>query len=161
MRSILTKLKEDLSNLKDIIDELNTGFDDYKDDIKIDGKNIGMANIEQPDKLAYYDEIKVISKILVDYIELKVKAKRSQLLRQIMDHESRTLTDTAKDRLIDNDEEYLHLQKSYLEARELYGRLHVRVKAFEARGWSLTNLVKIHEKGLQNITLFIDKKDKK
>jgi len=153
---VIAQLNKDLSNFDAIITSYEKSMDGWKDNLRINGKNLESANIEQPTWIAYYDQLKVDMKILTDYMDMLVKERRAKMFRIISQNQSYDYTDNAKNKLIDDDEGYIALNKRYLVAKEMYLKLDSIVTCFSQRSFSLNNIVKIREKELENITVFIN-----
>jgi methyl coenzyme M reductase subunit C-like uncharacterized protein (methanogenesis marker protein 7) len=152
----MARLTDNLSNLPSILKIYRDTLLTSVDDVSINGKNIESANIEQPSLIARYDELKVELKIMVDYIDVKIAQRRSQAFKQITDGSSLDYSDRAKERMIDDDPTYVDLSLKMLDVKELYLKYDSVIKQLEQRSYSLTNIVKIREKELQNITLYKD-----
>lgn len=126
---------------------------EYKKDLNLNGKNLQVANVEQPSLIAYYDQITVEIHAYVKYLEMIEKDIRGTAYKKIRDSASRDYTEAAIQRLIDSDGEYLKVHSLLIDIEELYETSKSIVKCFEQRSYSLNNLVKIHEKELHNITV--------
>ena len=148
------KINSELSNIDDILKSVKNIIISAKKDISLDGKNIAVANVEQPSLISYYDELKSELKHLVDYSDLLLKKKKGELYKQILESLSKSLTDRALDKLVDSDDEYITLYRKHLDIKELYDKLYNIVNAFTQRSYSLNNLVRIYENELHNITVY-------
>ena len=148
------KLNNDLSNMDKVLKPVRKIIKNAKKDISLDGKNIGVATVQQASLLAYYDEIKVELKHLVDYSQMLIKQKKGEIYKNILNNLAKSLTDTALNKLVESDEEYLDAYRRYLDIKELYDKASSVVNAFTQRSYSLNNLVKIYENELQNITVY-------
>lgn len=150
----IDKLNEDLSNIDDILKPARKDLKEAKKDISLDSKNIAVANVEQPSLMAYYDQTKVELKFLTEYAEVLLKKKKGELFKEILESYSKSLNDRAIDKLIDSDPTYVELYRTYLEIKELYEKYIAIVNGFSQRSYSLTNLVKVYEKELQDIKVY-------
>lgn len=157
MSVILSKLdRKNLTNLDVILANYEDRLDGWKKNIIIDGKNIEGANIEQASWLAYYDEIKVELKTLVDFMDMKVKEIRGNVTIDIIKHSGEAHTHISREKLVDCNPEYLKMYQYYLLAKEVYNLADSITNQFLQRAYVLTNLVKIRVAGIQDITLYID-----
>jgi len=156
MREHISTLKKDLSNLDEILAKIDKAISLYDNDVGIDGKNIEAANIEQPSMMAYYDEIKVACKILLDYVDMRIRYKKGILFDHISKDASYSYGERAIEKMIEGDDEFHSLSEKYLEVKERYLMLESIITAFQQRSYSLTNIVKIREHELENITLHIN-----
>ncbi len=142
-----------MPNLEKILAKIDDELKTYFDDLEIKGKNIEVANVEQPSLMAYYDQIAVRCENIMDYCETIVKKVRAERMKYIRDNSSKDYTDTAIQRMIDADKDYLNVHMKYLEAKEKYDIAKSIVKSFEQRSYSLNNIVRIRENELENITI--------
>lgn len=144
-----------LTNLPKVLASIEKRIDGWEEQIKIDGKNIEVANVEQPSWIAYYDQLCVETGTILDYIELQVKKVRAEQMRHIKDNLSKDYTDSAIQKIIDGNPLYIEKQELYLEVKEVYDKCRAIVEAFKQRSYSLNNIVKIREAELENITIRI------
>lgn len=152
--SIIKKLGgEGLPNLEKVLASIDEDLKTYSDDLAILGKNIEAANVEQPSLMAWYDQIAVKCENIMDYCETIVKKVRAERMKYIKDNSSKDYTDTAIQRMIDADKEYLNIYMKFLEVKEKYDIAKSIVKSFEQRSYSLNNIVRIRENELENITI--------
>ncbi len=56
----------------------------WKDNIKLNGKNIEVANMEQASWIAYYDEIRSEIKSILNYYSVKLKQVRGNVYQEII-----------------------------------------------------------------------------
>lgn len=150
--------KKDFKNLVSILDRYDEKLKDWKTHLKIDGKNIESANIEQASWLAYYDEIKIELKTLVDFMDMKIKEIRGKVTNMILNKSSEIHNEKTRERLIDCDPDYIKMYQISLEVKEIYSLADSIVNQFIQRGYILTNLVRIRTSDIQDVTLYIDGK---
>lgn len=125
----------------------------WQADIALDGKNLRSAVVEQPSLLAYYDQTAVEAGYYVDLMEMRLKRVRAERTKFIRDNFARDYTDSAVQRAVEGDKEYQKVYEIYIEVKEVYDRCKSLVESLRQRSYSLNNLVKIHEKELENITI--------
>lgn len=128
-------------------------IEDWEEDLKLDGKNIQSAIVEQPSLVAYYDQISVDASYVVDYMEMQLKKVRAERIKFIKENFAKDYTDTAINRVVEGDKEYNKTYALLLEARSVHDRCKAIVDAFRQRAYCLNNLVKIYENELYNITI--------
>lgn len=128
-------------------------IEDWEEDLKLDGKNIQSAIVEQPSLVAYYDQISVDASYVVDYMEMQLKKVRAERIKFIKENFAKDYTDTAINRVVEGDKEYNKTYALLLEARSVHDRCKAIVDAFRQRAYCLNNLVKIYENELHNITI--------
>lgn len=155
--TILLKLDTDkFSNLIEILDAYDSKLKDWKKHLVLDGKNIQSANVEQASWLAYYDEIRIELQTLLEFFDMKVKESRGTAVRRLLNKQDNILNEKTRERLIDEDPAYIKRNMLFLEVQELYNLSHSIVKQFEQRQYTLTNLTKIHQAQISDITLRMD-----
>lgn len=157
MSVILAKLdRKEFKNLPEILEAYEKRMHGWEDNVKIDGKNIEAANIEQASWLAYYDQVKVELRTLVNFLEMKEKEMRGKLTRQVIDHSSMDINERTRERMIDAEPEYIRIHSNYILADEVYRTADMITNQFLQRAYALNNLVKIRVASIQDITLYID-----
>lgn len=144
---------EKIINLPNFIEKIEDALNGWQDNIKIDGKNIEYANVEQPSWIAYYDQLAVEVYYNLEYLDMTVKRVRAERMKFIKENSSVDYTDSAIQKLIDGDKEYIKYYEMYLIIKELYDKCKSIVEAFKQRSYSLNNIVKIRERELENITI--------
>lgn len=135
--------------------EIEKKIENWRDDVSLDGKNLQSAVVEQPSLLAYYDQVAVEAGYYVDLMEMMVKKVRAERIKFIRDNFARDYTDSAIQKAVDGDPQYVKVYEIYIEVKEVYDKCKSLVEAFKQRSYSLNNLVKIHENELENITIRI------
>lgn len=145
-----TYIKDDFSNLPQLIDKLNDELDDWKNKLQLKGKSLELANAEQPAWYAHYDQLKVEWASILKFAEMKVKQERGRIYRLLTNSSSIDLSDKAKDRLIDADPSFLKIYQFYIEIDFIYNKLCSICSQFEQRSYTLTNIVKIRTHNLEN-----------
>lgn len=157
MSVILAKLdRKTFKNLPEILETYETRLNGWESNVKIDGKNIESANIEQASWLAYYDQIKVELRTLVNFLEMKEKEIRGKLTMEIIRNSSLDHNERTRERMIDAEPEYIKMHSNFLLADEVYRTADMVVNQFLQRAYALNNLVKIRVAQIQDITLYID-----
>jgi hypothetical protein len=153
---ILNKISDEdlLSEIDSIIELYSKKIKDWKQNIKLDGKNIEVVNIQQVAWCAYYDEMRVQIKSIHDFLDMKIRQIRGKLFLKISTSSSNDYSDRAKERIIDDSPEYLAIYRKYLEIKELYENIQSIVDQFKNRSYTLNNIVNIRIAALQDETLY-------
>lgn len=152
----MTSTEPYFQNLVGLLLGIDEKLNGWEDNLKIDGKNIQRAVVEQPSWLAYYDQVSVEADSILYHMDMHVKRIRGERFVAIKYNATREYTDTAIQRVIDADPEYITTYKLYLEVRETYEKCKSIVDAFKQRAYSLNNIVKIREHELENITIRLE-----
>lgn len=144
---------EGLPNLDKFLAKIDEDLKGWAENIEILGKNIEAANVEQPSWIAFYDQVAVRVQSALNYCETIEKKVRAERMKYIKDNSTKDYTDTAIQRMVDADKEYLSIHMKYLQLEEKYLECRGIVKSFEQRSYSLNNIVRIRENELENITI--------
>lgn len=138
----IAAIRKDLQNMMPMLNAVRGALKVAKDDIKIKGKTLRVANVEQPSLFAEYDEIRVYLQSLSDYIDILL-AKRRAVVIKIISEQSLDYGERLKERLVDEDDEYNNLRLQKLEADEVLELAKSVCKQFEQRGYTLNNITKL------------------
>ena len=145
--------------LNDIIKKIahiESEIADWETDINLDGKNLQAALIEQPSYLARYDQLASEAGYYVDCVDIMVKRVRAERIRYIKQNFAKDYTDSAIQKIVDGDEQYLNTYQIYIEVKYLYDRCRSLVDSFKQRSYALNNIVKVRESELQDITISLE-----
>lgn len=137
-------------NLPQVIDTYQKALEEVEDNLKIRGKRLEWANVEQAAWLSYYDERRIELRVLVKHLEAKVQRKRGQLWIFYTEQYNRELGPKDKDQYINTDEQYLTQYDLLLEVEELYKKYDSVVEAFRSRGYALRNITEIRVHSLED-----------
>ena len=149
MSSRIPELGEKSKNLPTILAEYADELETVEENLKIKGKRLETANYEQPGWLSHYDQRKIELYTLVKYYEGEVARVRGKLFTKYTETHSHELSDRAKDKYIDNEQAYLTMRELYLEIKEMFDQYESVVKAFEARGFALRNIVNLRVSSME------------
>ena len=120
--------------------------------LTINGKSFLTANQEQPQWMSYYDERKIELKTLIDHIDIEVERVRTKLIRGFEKHH-RDLSDTMRRTYVNNEPEFIEIQRLRLTVQELYGKYGSIVECFKQRGYSLKNITAAMQANIQDSIL--------
>ena len=138
----IAAIRKDLSNMMDVLNSIRVVLKEAKKDVKIAGKTLRHANIEQPAQYGYYDEIRVHLQSLSDYLEIKVAQRRAVVIK-IITEQSLDYGERLKEKLVDEDEVYIDWKLKKLEADEVLELAKSVGKQFEQRGYTLRNITNL------------------
>lgn len=139
MSYIRKELGEKYKNFNKVFGKYAEIIIDYEQDLAIEGKQLELANREQPIRMAYYDERRIELKVYVEFFEMEILKVKSKLMKG-MESYPRELSDRMKEKYIEGEEAYLNVYEKYLEVKELYGKFDSIVNAFTQRGFALRNI---------------------
>lgn len=139
----LELLHQNVANVVKIIEVFEDDLKDYKEHLRLKGKNLVVANNEQPSWLVYYDARRTKLKASLDFMEAHVQSVRGKLWKDYTENYSRDLQTKDKEQYINNEPNFLNAYELYLELKELYDRYVAIVDAFKARGYALNNITRL------------------
>ena len=139
----LDLLRDNLANIATIVEVYEQELDEFKEHLRLKGKNLVQANQEQPAWLVYYDVKRSELKIVVDFMESQVMKVKGKLWKDYTENYSRDLQTKDKEQYINNEPSYLTMLQLYLEAKELYDKYVAVVDSFKARGYALNNITRL------------------
>jgi hypothetical protein len=136
-------VKKDLSNLQVVLYEIRALLNNAKNEVKIAGKTLRKANVEQPALFGYYDEIRVHLQHLSDFVEIQILRRKAQVLKYISENSQMDFGERVREKLVDDDPEYVDLRIKKLEVEEVLEMTKSICKRFEQRGYTLNNISKL------------------
>jgi len=114
-----------------------------KKDLELRGKSLELANRENSSLQHYYEGFRVQLNCLLKYLEVIIERHRSKVFQHLTEKNSRDLSDKAKDRYIDGNDEYLSLFEAYIAVKEVHDNYASVVEAFRSRGFQLRNITEL------------------
>lgn len=150
--SIKEQVGKDYVNLSKVLEPYLKDLENYEHHLEIKGKTIELANREQPQHMAYYDERRVELHTLVKFFDSEINRVRATLL-QGMEQYPRDVSERMKEKYVAQEEAYLKVYEKYLAANEVYELYVSIVEAFKARGYALNNITKIRVAALEDVIL--------
>jgi hypothetical protein len=153
--SILNELKEDLSNLHQIL--LSYGELLKKEsikDISVGGKTIQYANQEQASLFSYYDQIRVELETICDYIDLKCREVKAASIKSILKNSEKSYGERILEKMVDENPKFIDIQKKLIKAKEMYLLSKSIVQSIEHRGYALNNITKIKVAAIEETILY-------
>ena len=136
----LISLRKDLTNLDKVLSNVRASLSSATNEVKLAGKSLRTANVEQPSLFGYYDEIRVHLQSLSDYVEIKLVARRAAVIRYISDNSALDYGERVKEKLVDEDPDYNEWKLRKLEVDEVLELSKSICDQFTQRGYSLKNL---------------------
>jgi len=153
LRHLMTKDGLDVNMIPDRLEYYSNRLEDWKEDLSLKNKNIRDVCIDQHSIAAYYDEIKVELSTFVAYLELMREKRAGEVNQMVKENSKFDHSDRSIALLIKKDEDYIFYERLRMEADELYRRAYAICNQFQQRSYTLTNIVKIMESELQDVTL--------
>lgn len=143
MSKPLELLHENIENILKIIPAYEQDLEGYEENLHLKGKNIIVANAEQPSWFVYYDTRRAELKNALEYMELYVQKIRGKLWKEYTENYSRDLQAKDKEQYINNEKAFLDAYELYLELKDLYDKYVSVVEGFKNQGYVLTNISRI------------------
>jgi hypothetical protein len=139
----ISEIGDGFEKLPAVLAEYDQALGYSTEEIKIKGKTIEQANMENPTHQSFYDQKRIELKTLTDYINMDVQRIRGKLFKQFKETHSRELNEREINQYINNENAYLTKFQLYLEVKEMYNKYQSVVEAFTARGYALNNITKV------------------
>lgn len=151
--SLIHDVGKKLEHLPGVIDTYSGYLEDFESNLKIEGKNLERANVEQASWGSYYDQRRIELRTLVKFMESELERIRGKLWTFYTEKYSRDLGTRDKDQYINNDQEYLSYLELFLEVKELHDKFEAVVDAFKSRGFALRNITDLRVHSLADANL--------
>lgn len=153
MSKLLIELKEDNSNLLQILEPYYKDIEEAAPRITIKGKTLAHANQEQPSWQSYYDERRISLHSLVKHFETLLDSKKGELWKKYTENHSRDLNSKDKEYYILNSPTYITYKQLLIEVQEIYSNFVAICDAYKMRGYALRNLTDLHVNSLQDVVV--------
>lgn len=150
---ILQDVGEDLSNINHVLSFYDTEFENIGHHLKIKGRLLDQALIEQPSWVGHYEVHKASLKTLRKYIESRIERARGKLWRQYSEKSNREMTFQDKGNYANHDPVVVELTRLFHEVSEREEQYAAACEALKQRGFMLNSLVKAKSGGFDTILL--------
>ena len=143
-------------NVADIIKNIRiieNNLVDRESDINLNGIALATALIEHPSLLARYDQLCAEAKYYLGFMDIQVKKIKAERVKFIRDSFGKEYTDTAIQKVVDGDPQYVSTMQVYNEVEYVYDRCKSVTETFKRRAYILNNIVKVHEHELEHIII--------
>jgi hypothetical protein len=137
------KDKANLKQLPKILESYQDELDLAEDRLRIKGKTLVQANQENASWQLYYDSRKVELHTLMKQWDTRKTSIASHYFKKYTETSNLDLSDRAKDKYINNEEEFLEYEEIYLMIKEIHDKYAATVDAFRSRGYALNNVTKL------------------
>lgn len=151
--SVIFDVADDLSNIPKILDLYDQALDGHEENLRIKGKNLEQANVENPSWLAYYDQRKIELNSLARFIDMKLEQEKGKLWKAYTENYSRELSARDKDQYISKDASYLKVYQILIIIEELLKKYSSVVDAFQNRGYALRNITSLRVSSMEDVVL--------
>lgn len=152
----MAKIEYELTSIVANLEKLEKALDGWQANLSLDNKNIEVANVEQTAWLAYYDEIKVQLKMMLEYVDYLLREQKAKAMKLLYQTMQKSVTDRSIEKLAEDNSKYKNLFLIYLEVKELHMLAESIVFQLQQRAYSINNIVRIREKELEGVTLHLD-----
>lgn len=151
--SLILTIKDDDSNLFEILDMYNDFLSDAEQNLEISGKTLEAANLEHASWMSYYDEKRIELYSLVKHYETKLAKIKGNLWADYTEKYSVSLAATDKGHYIAKEPRYLEVNELLLLTQETYNKFDGLVEAYKSRGFALRNITNARVAALQDVIL--------
>lgn len=138
-------LKDDMSNLDDILDEYRVIYKATKGLVNLEGQSVQEALVTHPSEFHFFSTCTANLRAFLDYFDALIRSKRSEKYLQIRSGNSRDLNHAAINQMIDSNADIFDLFSRYLKVKSVHDIYLSRVDAYKQRGYTLNNLMKAFE----------------
>jgi hypothetical protein len=142
-----------IERLPDLLVVYKEDIQNYKKHLETKGKPIGEANRENASWLAFYDERRIELRVIIKYIEMDIARVRGKLYKSFTEGYHVDLGERAKEKYIDQEEEYLKRKRALIQIEEMYEKYQSIVSAFMQRGYDLRNLTQLKVAAIDNVEI--------
>lgn len=154
--SAIYKIKDDLSNLDIVLARYDKKLATHEAELCIDGKTYMEANAKQAGISSYFDQLRCDLDVMLEDMDMRYRVWRTKTLKRIQQTESKAHAEKTLSMLIDGDPDVIKHYKAMGELNERFIKAKAIVTAFQQRGYSLNNIVKIRAGDFHNETMYVD-----
>jgi RNA-splicing ligase RtcB len=148
-------LEKTIKKIKQEIKNVSVKAEGWESDLSLDGKQLEVEVAKHSSLLAYYDEISVSAKYILEYAEMIEKRIRGELFVECKETFKKEYSDSAIKQVVESNPLYLKIHEVYITAEECYNHSKMVVDAFKQRSFDLTNFIRIRENELTNVIIRI------
>jgi hypothetical protein len=151
--SRIPELGDKLTKLPIVLAEYEEALEEAVDALRIKGKKLEKANIENASWQHYFDNKRIELNTLLKFVDSQVQSARGRLFQKYKENYSRELNEREINRYIDNEQKYLTVNELKLEVQEMYEKYNAVVEAFRSRGYALNNITRVRCASLEDVEL--------
>lgn len=151
--SVIFDIEDDLKNIPQLLFKYEDALAGYEENLKIKGKNLEKANVENPSWLAYYDQRRIELNSIARFVEMKLEQTKGKLWKAYTENYSRELSARDKDQYIAREAEYLKVYQVLITVEELLKKYSSVVDSFQNRGYSLRNITSLRVATMEDVVL--------
>lgn len=139
--SMVNLVKDDLSNLDNVLKYYDKHLSKYDSDLEIDGKTYGKALSQQAGLLAWYSELNDELEILEKELEARLRIAKDSAMKRLERISPEKQTEFKIKFNIESDPTCIALGKAVREVEERKKKSATIVMAFNQRGYALNNMI--------------------
>jgi hypothetical protein len=147
--SSFAEAKKSAEGLLDFLDHCEAEYENGLKRTKVAGEIIREA-AEQPGLIARYDQLRIELKALKSIHETKLRRTKGELWRHYLENYNRTLASKDIDQYITAEQKYRNQEDIVQMIEVIYNKLESLVESLRAKGWSISNIVKMRTTGLED-----------
>lgn len=153
--SVANLVKNDLSNLDEVLADYDACMRGYTKNLKVDMKTFAKASSEQAGWLAHYSEIHDELVVIFKDMETRVKVAKAAVFTKLGKNSSQRFTEKELTRKEDEDTTVNLTIKALREIEERKAKAETIVGAFTARGYTLNNMTRIRAGGFHDEYMYV------
>lgn len=151
--SPIDTLKNDFSNLPDILAEYEIHLSAIMNFLSLEGKTLEEANRSQAYDMMMYASKCSELKALVKILDQNVERIKSKLWRQYTEVVSIDLSTRDKDQYIKSESAFLNANTLLITVEEIHSKYEMAVEAFRQRGFALRNITNARVSSIQDAVI--------
>lgn len=139
---ILEQINNDLAMIPSALKAWDVILEDKNvlADIGLENRTVKEVNVDQASGIVKYGYCAVQAKILMEFVEIKLRQRKTFLHKDLIENNNHSFTDREREKMFDDDETYLDMQILLLEVKERHGLFTNILEAYKARGFALRNI---------------------
>lgn len=150
--SYYSQVSKDISNIPDAIAHFETELVKARVETRISG-NIERAAAAMPGVVEQrFGQLQEIEAIL-EYLNIELRRLRSALFRRYLENYQRALSSRDVEKYVDGESDVIDMEKIINEFALLRNKWLGVVKALDAKGFSINNIIKLRCAGLEDASL--------
>lgn len=147
-----SEVSRDLSKISDAVRYYESEILQAKQELRISG-SIEQATSKLPGIIENrFNQLQEIEAIL-EFLNIELRRKRSFYFKKYLETYQRALSSRDAEKYADSEEEIVDYEKIINEFALIRNKWLGVVKAFEAKGFSLNNIIKLRTAGMEDATL--------
>ena len=147
-----SEVSRDVSKISDAVLYFENELQDARQEVKLKG-NVERAAAEMPGIVEHrFNQLQEIEAIL-HYLNIELRRLRSSFFKKYLENYQRALSSRDVEKYVDGEAPVVDLQYLINEFSLVRNKYIGIIKALEAKGFQINNIVKLRAAGLEDISL--------